>query len=150
MDPFWHQNRAKIGPRRVLRPYSFEHVDSHETSAGVVFEELLGPQDGAKIDPRSAQDSLKTDLKRDRFLRFFWSIFGRLGLRLGPLLGHLGVSGCRLGVIWAPSWAPKTVQKSTQVAHQKLVSLPLRYVRARYIYYRHTLLSPHELNDLPI
>ena len=32
-----------------------------------MFGAFLGPQDGAKIDPRSAQDGLKTDLKRDRF-----------------------------------------------------------------------------------
>ena len=38
-------------------------------------------------------------------------------------MGRLGVSGCRLGVVWAPSWAPKTVQKSTQEPGQKFNSL---------------------------
>ena len=50
-------------------------------------------------------------------------VLGRLGLCLGALLCRLEASGCRLGAVLAPSWAPKTVQKSTQVAGQKFNSL---------------------------
>ena len=95
--PFGDPNRPKIVPRRVLRPLLFENVDSHETSAGVMFGAFLGPQDGAKIDPRSPQDGLKTDLKRDRFSRRFYDRF-------------LVVLGSVLGTFWHPRW----IQKSTQ------------------------------------
>ena len=55
--PFGDPNRPKIVPRRVLRSFLFENVDSRETSAGVVSGAFFGPQDGAKIDPRSTQDA---------------------------------------------------------------------------------------------
>jgi hypothetical protein len=58
------------------------------------------PQDGTKIVPRSPQARIKTVLTCDRFLhRFsdgFWVV---VGLR------------------FSASWAPRAVQKSTQVAH---------------------------------
>ena len=38
---------------------------------------------------------------------------GRLELSLGALLGHLGVSRGRLGVVLAPFWGPKRVPEST-------------------------------------
>ena len=44
-------------------------------------------------------------------------IFVRLGVPLGALLGHLGVSRGRLGAPWASLWDPKTVPKVVQVAH---------------------------------
>ena len=59
MDPFWEQNRAKIAPRGVLKSYVFKNVVFHETLAGVVFGAFLGPQDGAKIDPRWPKMALR-------------------------------------------------------------------------------------------
>ena len=122
MDPFWEQNRPKIVPRRVLRPLLFENVDSHETSAGVVFGAFSGPQDGAKIDPRSPQDGLKTDLKCDRFSRrffhrflivldlccsssFFDSIFDRFGIDLGAALASQMGSAERMDSGQIGTWA---------------------------------------------
>ena len=65
--PLGHPNRPKIVPRRVLRTLLFKNVDFHEISAGVVSGAFLGPQDGAKIDPRSPQEGLKTDQETCRF-----------------------------------------------------------------------------------
>ena len=68
---------------------------------------LREPQDGAKIDPRSAQDGLKIDLKRDRFLRRFYDRF-------------LVV----LGSVLAPFWGAKTVLFGHLVAGQIGVTPP--------------------------
>ena len=80
-----------------------------------------------KIGPSSPQDRPKTALRRIKndivFKLHLSSVFVRLGFRLGALLGHLGASGCRLGVVWAPLWPPKTVQKPIQVAAANLVTL---------------------------
>ena len=52
---------------------------------------LRGPQDGAKIGPSSPQDGLKSDLKRDRFLRLFFDRFlVVLGFVLGPQMSPFG------------------------------------------------------------
>ena len=84
-----------------------------------MFGASLGPQDGAKIDPRSPQDGLQTDLKRDRFLRSFFNRFlvvvgsvlepfwGDLGLKV-PSWGRLGgLLGLQDGPKIDPSSAPK-------------------------------------------
>ena len=139
MDPFWHQNRAKIAPRRVLRPYFFKSVDFHETSAGVVFGAFLCPQGGAQIDPRSPQDGLKTDQNTYRFLSRFchrflvvlgsvlatsWGVLGSQGVVLGSFgrpLGHPGraqdrfSAGRDLGACWlGPINRPKTAQERSK------------------------------------
>ena len=111
MDPFWEQNRPKIVPRRVLRPLLFENVDSHETSAGVVSGAFLGPQDGAKIDPRSPQDGLKSILKaivfEDEFMIDFWSSWASSWLPLGSSWGFRVPSWERLGVLLGAQDGPK-------------------------------------------
>ena len=57
-----------------------------------MFGAFLGPQDRAKIDPRSPQDGLKTDQKSYRFLfRFYHRFLVVLGSLFGALLDHLGV-----------------------------------------------------------
>ena len=98
MDPFGLQNRHKIGPSHLLTPYFSKNVNFHETSAGVVFGALLGPQDDPQDEPRSPQDGSKTIFETFCFhLRFclrFWSLLGR---------------------ILAPSWAPFGLQKLGQV-----------------------------------
>ena len=68
--PFGDPNQPKIGPRWVLRRLFFENDDFSKKEPRVGHSTILSPetaQDEAKIDPRSAQDGLKTLLKRDRF-----------------------------------------------------------------------------------
>ena len=61
--PISAPKRLKMGSGRLLTPHFFKIVIVHETSAGVVSGAFLGPQDGAKIDPRSPQDGLKSILE---------------------------------------------------------------------------------------
>ena len=97
--PFWSllasqidPRSPKIGPSRLLTPHFFKNMNFHETSAGVVFGALPGPQDGTQDEPRSAQDGSKTIFKtfffRLRFCPRFWSILGPIltssWLLLGP------------------------------------------------------------------
>ena len=120
LEAFWRQNRAKVVPRRLLRAYFLKNVDVHETSAGVVFGELLGPQDGAKIDPRSPQDSLKTDLKRDRFLsRFYHRFWVVLGSVLAPSWVVLGLQGGVLGPSWGHPGVLRWPQDRPKIAPRR-------------------------------
>ena len=70
--PFGDPDRPKIVPRRVLTPLLFEKVDFSKNERRCSHSTILTPktaQDAAKIGPRSSQDGLKNDLKRDRFSR---------------------------------------------------------------------------------
>ena len=103
MTPNW----LKMRSGRLLTPHFLKNVNSHETSAGVVFGALLGAQDGAKIDPRSPQDGSKIVLDRFfhllifrfdflSFLAPFWADLAsqrgtpELGITLGGGPGILG------------------------------------------------------------
>ena len=120
-----HPNRPKIGPKRVLRRYFFKNVDFHAASAGVVFGAFLGPQDGAKIVPRSPQDGLKTNQKRCHFLkRFFdrfWVVLVPSWCSLGPSWGLRVSSWGRLGALLGPQDGPKMDTKSPYKIHRHML-----------------------------
>ena len=83
------QDRLKIGPSRLSKPYFFKNVNFHETSAGVVSGAFPGFPRRPKIDPRRLQDDLQDLLFSTSFLS---SILVRLGSDFGSIL--------------APSWPP--------------------------------------------
>ena len=76
---------------------------------------LPGAQDEAKIDPRSPQDGLKTDLKRDRFLiQFFDGFLVVLGSLLAPFWAILGSQGVVWGSPGRPFGTPRASQKRSK------------------------------------
>ena len=67
----WRLFRPKLVSEPSSNRLNIEKVNVHETSAGVVFGAVPGPQDGAKIDPRSLQDGSTIVLGRLFFVLTF-------------------------------------------------------------------------------
>ena len=84
-------NRAKLGPRRLLKRYFFKNADFHADLRFPRFFHQNRPQDEAKIGLRSPQDGSKTVLKSFFFdveicLRI-WSVLGSVLVAFGAPLG---------------------------------------------------------------
>ena len=111
MEPFWRPNRAKIGPRRVLRRDLFENVVCHEIVRFPTQNHPKRPQDGHKIGPRSPQDGLKTDQENYRFFnRFYHRFLVVFDSVLAPSWGVLGCQGVVLGSFGRPLGSPRRSQ----------------------------------------
>ena len=83
----WRLFRPKLVPEPSSNRLVFEKVIVHETLRFPMFLGPNGPQDGAKMDPRSLQDGSKIVLDRFFSSWFFASIFDRFWFRLGADLG---------------------------------------------------------------
>ena len=90
------------------QPLGFQNM-SPALGESTIFT-LLASQDGTNIGPRSPQVGLKTVVTCHGFASILRSLFGRLWAPFWRPLGPPGRSK-------NPPWAPRAIQKSTQVAH---------------------------------
>ena len=90
-----------------MRPLFFKKVNFSKNERRLGHSTILtlrGPQDGAKIGPRSSQEGHKIDLKHDRFSRRF---FDRFLFVLGSFWVPFGV----------PSWSSKSTLGRARLGH---------------------------------
>ena len=114
LDPFWHQNGAKLGPKSVQKQY---HVEKHGFASEIAIPKAKTPFLGFGGSVLGSQSDQKSIKKRNQNRSAFWDrFFVDFGSILGPFGGAKRASWPILPPIWpilAPTWEPRRAQGHT-------------------------------------